>query len=515
MRNWNDIEDEGSFAPSATVVDIWTDPKPLPSAMPPVKAFDFAMLPPSLEPWVRDISERMQAPAEFVAVPAIVAAGSIIGRKIGIRPQESTDWYEVPNLWGCIVGRPGVMKSPAVQQALKPLNRLQADARREHEHAAAKFEAGELERELRADARKRLLKERLKQNPNADTGDLAAPDEEEPTLKRYLANDTSYQSLGELLTQNPNGLLVHRDELLSLLKSLDREDNVEARGFYLTAWNGTDDYVFDRITRGTNLYCPSVTVSMIGSTQPGKLRDYASAAIKGGAGDDGLMQRFSMAVWPDVTGAWVEHDREVDPIARNAAFKVFERLDRLNAAEVGAQHDPFDESRPFLRFDADGLALFREWRACHELRLRSGELHPAMESHLAKYRKLIPTLALIHHLASDNAGPVSELSVLSALTWGEYLESHANRIYATAIDRSASGARTIVRHLRNGGLESRFTARKVHRKEWSGLTDIADVTDALELLEERGFVRSIEVPTTAGGGRPTITYTVNPKVLKQ
>ena len=41
-------------------------------------------------------------------------------------PATATDWTEVPNLWGCIVGRPGTMKSPAMGEALKPLHRLEA-----------------------------------------------------------------------------------------------------------------------------------------------------------------------------------------------------------------------------------------------------------------------------------------------------------------------------------------------------------------------------------------------------
>jgi putative DNA primase/helicase len=61
------------------------------------------------------------------------------------------------------------------------------------------------------------------------SGDLVSDDAEEPVLKRYIANDTSAESLGELLRQNPNGLLVFRDELVSLLRGLDREDNASAR----------------------------------------------------------------------------------------------------------------------------------------------------------------------------------------------------------------------------------------------------------------------------------------------
>ena len=101
----------------------WPQPTPLPSGLAPVRAFDLDLLPASVAPWIADISERMQCPPDFVAIPAIVALGSVLGRKIGVRPQRRTDWIEVPNLWGCIVGRPGAMKSPAMSEALKPLNR--------------------------------------------------------------------------------------------------------------------------------------------------------------------------------------------------------------------------------------------------------------------------------------------------------------------------------------------------------------------------------------------------------
>ncbi|AHE57325.1 YfjI family protein [Sphingomonas sanxanigenens] len=510
-----DVGDDDAIRASigAASSERWPNPKPLPSGLPAVKAFDIAMLPAPLAPWVEDIAERMQAPIEFVAIPAIVAAGSVIGRKVGIRPQEHTDWYEVPNLWGCIVGRPGVMKSPAVQQALRPLKRLESDARRAFDIRKVEYDAGELEREMRAEAQKGEMKRRLRANTNADLSDLAGGDEEAPKLRRYSVNDTSYQVLGELLIENPNGLLVYRDELLSLLRNLDREENVEARSFYLTAWNGTEEYTFDRIIRGKNLRVPSVTASMVGSTQPGRLRDYASSAIRGGGGDDGMMQRFSMIVWPDIAPNWKEVDREPDAVHRNAAFAVFDRLDKMTVDGVGAMHDPFDDSRPYLRFDRDGRDLFREWRRDHEKRVRGGDLHPAVESHLAKYRKLIPALALIHHLASGLTGPVGELSVLSALAWGEFLESHAHRVYSAALDRSASGAREIVRRLRRGDLDQRFTARDVQRKGWSGLTDKLEVGDVLDLLEETRWLRAIEVPTTSSGGRPTTTYIANPKGL--
>jgi len=40
--------------------------------------------------------ERMQCPLDFVAIPAIIALGATLGRKIGIRPKCKSDWLLIP-----------------------------------------------------------------------------------------------------------------------------------------------------------------------------------------------------------------------------------------------------------------------------------------------------------------------------------------------------------------------------------------------------------------------------------
>ncbi len=92
----------------------WPDPQPLPEGLAPVAPFDYAMLPDRLRPWVQDVADRMQCPPDFIAVPMVAAAGNLIGRRCAIRPQAFSDWQEFPNLWDCMVGRPGMMKSPAL-----------------------------------------------------------------------------------------------------------------------------------------------------------------------------------------------------------------------------------------------------------------------------------------------------------------------------------------------------------------------------------------------------------------
>jgi hypothetical protein len=218
----------------------WREPKPLPDGMPPVDELDLATLPESIAPWVGDISERLQCPPDYVAVAAITALGSLIGRRIGIKPQSKTDWVEIPNIWGMFIGRPGQLKSPAMAEALRPVYHLEAEAAEDYKIAKAAYDADIDAFKLRKSVKASLDKDALRgaaatpggkaKNIGIDLGD----EPQEPTLVRYRTNDSSYEKLGELLIGNPTGILVERDELVSLLKHLDREDQTVARGFYLT-----------------------------------------------------------------------------------------------------------------------------------------------------------------------------------------------------------------------------------------------------------------------------------------
>lgn len=523
LKDWNDVmvargaeavraEIEAALATpaEAPAASAWPAPKALPDDLRPVAPFDFDMLPATLAPWVKDIVERVQCPPDYVGATVLTALGAVLGRKVGIRPQAQTDWTEVPNQWALVVGRPGVLKSPAMEAALTPLKRLAARAIEAHEAELAGYERDASVGKLRAEAAEKAARAKLAKDPSADVaGDLDVERPEAPTLRRYLANDTSAASLGELHRQNPNGLLVHRDEMVSLLKGLDRDDNADARGFYLTGWNGTSSHTFDRIGRGMNLTIPAVCLSMLGSTQPGRISEYIRAAVRGGSGDDGLIQRFGLLVWPDVSSGWRDVDRWPDSEARRAAHAVFERLDGLDPLTIGARLDEGD-TLPYLRFDEAALAEFRQWREGFEARQRSGELHPALESHFAKYRKLVPTLALVCHLADGQSGPVGVPALLRALASAEYLETHARRAYASVIVPEVAGAKNIIERIRKGDLPGTLAARDIYRKGWGGLMEPDKVHDALRLLVDHDQLMERSIVT---GGRAATVFEINPRAL--
>jgi putative DNA primase/helicase len=491
----------------------YPEPQKLPSDLPPVQRLDYDWLPLLVRGYVQDVSERMNCPPDYVAVSVLAGLATVIGRKIGVRPQENTDWTEAANLWALVIGRPGVMKSPSMSAALKPVKALIARATSEFQQAEAQHKADALVKDMRAKAAQAQAQKALLKDPHAalDVSAFLLDEVETPTPRRYMVQDTTPEALLEVLRTNENGVMVYRDELVGLLKGMDREDRAEQRALFLTGWNGNDSFTSDRITRGLNLHVPAVCLSLLGATQPGKIASYVNQAVKGGDGDDGLLQRFSLVVWPDLQD-YKEVDRQPDKDKARDIHHLFQYLDELQPQDVDAEqdtdHDGNPDGLPYLRFDADALEIFRDWRHDLEQRLRSDDLHPAFESHLSKFRKLVPSLAEILHLSAKGKGKIGRIPLLQALGFAGYFESHAQRLYASVNMPEVTAAKAILRRVTAGDLPDQFTARDVYRKKWSGLTDKADVETGLEMLVDYDWLIDSEELT---GGKSKITYALNPR----
>ncbi len=498
--------------------DKWPVPTPLPDALPPVDSFDAELLPVALRPWVMDIAHRMQCPPDFPAVAALVALSSLIGARAVIQPKARDDWQVVPNLWGAVIGRPGVKKSPALSEALKPLNRLQAT---EFEHWQAAHAAWELDCKVIAmqyEANEKKAKGHAAKGDTKAARAMLEPTDTtaEPMARRFIVNDVTVEKLGELLQQNPWGTLSYRDELYGLLTKLDTAGQEGSRSFYLTSYDGNQGYTFDRIMRGT-VHIPRVCLAMIGGIQPGRIQEYVRRAVAGGSADDGLLQRFGLTVWPDIDKEFVHVDQWPDTPAKQAAWAVFERLAALQPAS--------DDEPVIWRFTPQAQAIYVEWLVPFETELLGDALHQAIVSHLAKYRKLIPALALVFALIDtpDSGGIVHEAELIRALAWGDYLRTHANRLYSAAVTPETTDASNLLKKLRGGRLKDAdgvlmesFTPRQIAVKGWAGLGSPDAVRKAADLLVDYDYLRR-EVSRSGdanGRGRPSDRYLINPLALK-
>lgn len=495
--------------PAGKVELLWSDPQDLPEGLPSVAPFDFRLLPVTLRPFVEDIAERMQCPPDYSAMAAMVGLGAVTGRQVTIRPKREDDWQIVPSLWGMIVGPPSLMKTPAIAEVIKLLTALELAAKSTHEAELADWEARQVVAKEAAKVNAESVRKALKSKEGAYAIARQSIEETEanpPVRKRLLINDTTVEKLGEILADNPRGVLIYRDELRGFLRSMDRDGREADRAFYLEAWNGNSRFTYDRIGRGT-IDIEACCVSIIGTIQPGPLSSYLGGAARGGVDDDGLMQRFQLLVYPDCPKSWRNVDRSPDRSAKRSVDDLFNRLDALDPIAIGAIRD--DGPLPFLRFDPAAQTLFDGWRAELEQRLRSGTLHPVMEAHLAKYRSLAPSLALLCHLADVGHSPVGAEAMERAAALCDYLESHARRAYDVVLRADLSAARALGEKLLKGHLPNPFSLREVYRHAWSGLSTRVSALAAVEVLEDLDWLRA-EQRTT--GGRGSTLYHINPKI---
>lgn len=484
-------------------------PIPLPESKVPNPELDEELFPCVWKVWLADISERLQCPPDYAAVAALVSAAALIGNRIRIRPKLHDPWIIVPNLWGAIVGPPGAMKTPAVNEGLMFFREIAENER-------AKFEGGlvdrEFERAFNESRRAELMKE-MKKASDQRKAELQLKfrnlNIDEPNEKRIWTADATVEKLGEILNQNPDGILLLRDELSGWLRSLERHGHEQDRAFFLESWNGDGSFTFDRIGRGKT-HIKNLTISLLGTIQPSMIEPYYRSAISG-LGDDGLIQRFQLLVYPKVVKDYRYIDRP--PKGRENARASFEKLYSLSPKDfrmVGTASD--SNNQISLQFDPEAQEFFQHWLTDLEIDLRSGTVeNPALESHIAKYRSLMPSLSLIFHLLRHVSsgvfrGAIDIESTKLAASWCRFLQKHAEKLYTLVNLSEFDCAKEILSHINSGELASSFTARDIYGKHWKKLAKPDEVKRGLELLTEYRYLTSVQIET---GGRTKTVFTVN------
>ncbi len=420
-----------------------------------------------------------------------------------------TGWKVVPNLWGALVGRPGFKKTPVIESITHPLKQVQEAWFGAHKDSQVEHQQQREMQELKVSAWKQKATQELKGGRTPPERPVGLQDL--PACKRLIVTDATFEALHRSMSENPAGVLVLRDELTGWLAQLDKPGREGERAFCLEAWNGTSGFTVDRIQRGT-IHVPHVCMSLLGGIQPGRLRAYLSDALESGPGDDGLIQRFQVLVWPDSPVDWKLVDRAPDPLAEGQGARVYGRLVELST-----------ETPSLFRFSPAAQELFFEWYAELQTKVRSGDLHDALAAHLAKYGSLMPSLALLFELADQasagvwSSGLVSLEHTKQAAAFCDYLESHARRMYGCVISPQMRAAADLAERIkrRELGREGPFSLRDIYRAQWTGLDTPERAQTAVSILTDLVWIRELPIPSSGQrGGRPASPrYQINPKVM--
>jgi len=444
-------------------------PIPLESSSPAVEKLTNEMLPDAIGPYIYDVSARTQGAAEYVAVATITAISAVVGNKFLIMPKQQDDWEVKANMWAALIGPPSAMKSPTLKDPQRPLVELEKENALLQKQQTDEHEILSDLSNVNKSALKKEAAELLQKGKKEDAilmMQSAQMDDAPPHLERIIVNDATVPKLGELLNENPNGMLLVRDELSGFIAKLAQEDSQMDRAFYLECFDGNGRFTYDRIARGT-IVIDNCMLSILGGIQPSKLARTIRSAMNGSA-DDGLIQRFQLTVWPDPITNWQWKDQK--PCA--ASYDKYRSVIR----EINAFTPPDGETIK-LHFTPEAQELFAEYMTDIQSDIRNEDYHQVIQSHFAKSPKTIAGLALLFEIIDGGRNAVDKEATLKALCWAKFLKSHALRLYHITVSSSINNAKLIFK--RRGKLKDTFTARELRRKGWAGLSENREVQEGL------------------------------------
>ena len=126
----------------------------------------------------------------------------------------------------------------------------------------------------------------------------------------------------------------------------------------------------------------------------------------------------------------------------------------------------------------------------------------------------MPSLALLFHLIEGGAvqgNVVGVESALMAVSLCEYLEAHAKRVYAGAINPTLRAAHALAARIEKGEVRDGDPVRNLYRNQWGFLSTPEAVKAALDVLEKHGWVKT-GVVRTGGRGNPAKIVKLHPEL---
>ncbi|HKU97344.1 MAG TPA: DUF3987 domain-containing protein [Vineibacter sp.] len=414
--------------------------------------FPLDVLPPLWRAWTEAAVASTGAPADYVALSLLTAAGSLVCDR---RVMPAPGWVEPCILWTALVGPPSCGKTPAVEAACGLLRTLWHQRRRGQ------------------------------QTP--DGRDASAP---------LFTNGTTLDAvLGVLREAEPQGVLLVRDEHGGWLSHMARGTrDGSAHAFWLSAWCQRS---LDLGWRGKTVELDYPSLPILGTTHPDAL---VPALTRD---DGGVLARF-LFVRPAATGARRPLSEEDDvvtreavsalgrlcgqpwrlrdlPLAReaHAAFEDFRQAHHVSMPELAGKAAAWWGKGPSQVLRLAGVLTFLDWAAS-----RQGAAEP----------EHVPAWAI------DAA----------ARLWRVYLWPHAQATFriAGAGGEHESRQRHVLRWLAAQRMPE-VSREHIRREALSQTLDAAGTQRLIDDLVDGGWLQPV-APAKGGRGRRRRRWQVHP-----
>lgn len=323
------------------------------AVLPPLPKFPIEIFPVKIRGAIEKAAEAFTVPLTVPATAFLSAIGACVGRTRLIVAKQG--WVESANLYWGLVADSGMGKSPCSKAILAPLYRRETLAHEKYCQEMAAYEVA--------------LKERHK-----DNGATGNPKPDMPTKTEYYVEDSTSQAVGDVLQNNPRGVLWYRDEMSGFLSDLGRYDSKGDNGGDKARLMSAYDCAQWKVSRKTQPGCfiPHACISIFGTIQPGIL----PSLLKNVDSESGFLPRFTFihcekdgpALWSDVE------------FSEEAARPLYAFLDYCLDLDFDESGNPVA-----VAISKDAMELFKGW-------FNDLEMEQFNSPELARFAALTPKL---------------------------------------------------------------------------------------------------------------------------
>jgi Protein of unknown function (DUF3987) len=378
-RNGQRAASAGSNAPPLPIVKarnilssdmgVWHKPVDLlRGTAEPAPAFPETFLPDIMARYASDAARRMQAPLDFIAIPLLIGAATVIGKAFYLAPKAADNWAERACLWGGIIGDVASGKTPSFKTALAPVWRIEAALHQQNAEAMQSYQRKIRAAELYKKQWEKVAKAAIVKGDEPPPLPDAADPGDAPVMRQIIVNDTPQEKLARIIEQEPRGVLLFRDELSGWFASFNQYRAGADEQFYLECHAGG---VWKQARVNGDVFIPDIFLNVLGGFQPQVVKEALGA--RAGHADNGMPARFSLLVYPDPAEGFEYVDTRADRAAEGDIHQLFERLAKLDPESfVGPKPKDEPHYRP-LRFSAEAQIIFRDWYIGHNTVLRNWE----------------------------------------------------------------------------------------------------------------------------------------------
>jgi hypothetical protein len=316
---------------------------------------------------------RALAAGHDPGVYAMAMMGAVAGASndaIRLCLSVTTDYHERAGLWTDVLGSSSAAKTPAMDCAREPINKLQAEL-------SIAYKDDKRVWDLHHPVRKK--------DPRTEKFDGPLTMTTAPVQKVVITSDTTIEALSSVLVEQPRGILVFHGELDQFIGSMDAYRGNGAnrdRGYWLAAYDGGPQMIL-RVQRGT-LFVPNWSASVVMAGTITALQRHAKNLKP-----DGLLARFLCVLAAEDGAPDRSISAEVVSKARDAyAARVRELLadERIEVAPV--------------KLDAEAQKVFDQFFVeLGGLKKAATEASEGLGVHIGKGAGHLGRLAITAHLA--------------------------------------------------------------------------------------------------------------------